>query len=178
MIVLFNKPYGVLSQFSDQKNRQTLKDYLDLPNIYAAGRLDKDSEGLLLLTDDGRLNQKLTNPKNKAFKTYLVQVENEINEKAIAQLQKGVLLKDGLTLPAKVERIEQPTWLWKRNPPIRERKSIPTSFILISIKEGKNRQVRRMCAAVGYPTLRLIRVNIGEYELGKLKPGEYKIISK
>jgi len=178
MIVLFNKPYGVLCQFTDEDGRETLKDYIDIPNIYAAGRLDKDSEGLLLLTDDGKLNNKLTNPKNKSYKTYLVQVENEISDEQIKQLEQGVMLKDGMTLPAIVKKIEQPNWLWNRVPPIRERKNIPTSFILISIKEGRNRQVRRMSAAVGCPTLRLIRTDIGEYKLDNLRSGEYKIIPK
>jgi len=178
MIVLFNKPFGVLTKFTDENGRETLANYIDIPNIYAAGRLDKDSEGLLLLTDDGKLNHQLTDPKSKSYKTYMVQVENDITNEQIKQLKKGVLLKDGWTLPAKVKKVSQPEWLWERNPPIRERKSIPTSFISISIKEGKNRQVRRMTAAVGCPTLRLIRTDIGKYTLGNLKTGEYKIIEK
>jgi 23S rRNA pseudouridine2457 synthase len=176
MVVLFNKPYGVLTQFTGQENDITLKDFIDIPNIYAAGRLDKDSEGLLILTDEGKLNQKITNPKAKKYKTYLVQVEGDITDKQLEQLRKGVFLKDGKTLPAKVKKVAQPDWLWPRTPPIRERKNIPTSFILLSIREGKNRQVRRMSAAVGCPTLRLIRVSIEDYQLNDLKPGEYKII--
>lgn len=176
LIVLFNKPYGVLTKFTDDSGRETLKNYIDIPGVYAAGRLDKDSEGLLLLTNDGILNHRLTDPKSKSFKTYLVQVEGLFSDEAVKKLQTGILLKDGLTLPAKVRQISEPKWLWERIPPIRKRQAIPTSWVEISIKEGKNRQVRRMTAATGFPTLRLIRSKIGDYELGQLKSGDYKII--
>jgi len=176
VIVLFNKPYGVLCQFSGEENDLTLKDYIEIKNIYAAGRLDKDSEGLLLLTDEGDLNHKLTSPKSKTYKTYLVQVEGDISVDAINQLKKGIMLKDGLTLPAKVKRVDQPSWLWPRVPEVRYRKSIPTSFIELSIREGKNRQVRRMCASVGFPCLRLIRTRIDVYSLEGIAVGKYKVI--
>lgn len=174
-ILLFNKPFNVLCQFTDdaefEAQRETLADYIDLPNFYAAGRLDRDSEGLLLLTDDGKLQHKISDPQHKLPKTYWAQVEGELTAHAIQQLQKGVRLKDGLTLPAKAKKIPQPNWIWPRNPPIRERQNIPTSWLELIITEGKNRQVRRMTAAVGFPTLRLIRVQIGPYKLGNLASG-------
>lgn len=170
-LLLFNKPYGVLSQFSDCDGHPGLAHYLKQPNIYAAGRLDHDSEGLLLLTDDGGLQSFISNPRYKLRKTYWVQVEGEITQPALAQLIRGVKLKDGVTRPASARLIEQPT-LWARNPPIRERKNQPTSWIELQISEGKNRQVRRMTAATGFPTLRLIRVAIGDWTLGNLLPGQ------
>jgi len=175
MIILFNKPFDVLCQFTDDQGRTTLADYIKQKNVYAAGRLDRDSEGLLLLTDDGKLQNKITDPKNKMEKTYWVQVEGEITEHAVSQLRKGVTLKDGLTKPAKAKIISQPADLWHREPPIRERKNIPTSWIQLSIKEGKNRQVRRMTAATGFPTLRLIRYSIGQWSIENINNGEYLI---
>ena len=175
-IILLNKPYDVLCQFTDEQGRATLADYIKEKNVYAAGRLDRDSEGLLILTDDGKLQNKITDPKHKLEKTYLAQVEGEVTSEAIHQLQKGLKLKDGMTRPAKARIIEEPEWLWPRTPPIRERKHIPTIWIELKISEGKNRQVRRMTAAVGFPTLRLIRWSIGEWELGGLQSGEYKLV--
>ena len=176
-IVLFNKPFQVLSQFSAEGDKTTLAEFIPLKGIYPAGRLDYDSEGLMLLTDDGRLQARITSPRYDKWKTYLVQVENLPDDEAIKRLQKGVALKDGLTRPAKVVRCDQPDWIWPRNPPIRQRKSIPTQWLRLSITEGKNRQVRRMTAAVGHPTLRLIRVAIDQWQLGDLAPGQYRVLT-
>lgn len=175
-LILFNKPYQVLSQFSDKENRATLADYISEKNVYPAGRLDYDSEGLLLLTEDGQLQQHIANPKYKLPKTYWVQVEGEENPDAIAQLSKGVILKEGKTQAAKVHSISPPD-LWQRHPPVRFRQSIPTHWLSITICEGRNRQVRRMTAAVKLPTLRLIRHRIGHWSLDQLQPGEFKRLS-
>lgn len=173
-IILFNKPFRVLSQFSDTEGRRTLADFLSAPEFRAAGRLDYDSEGLLLLTDNGQLQQQIANPRHKQWKTYLVQVEGELDDLSIAALCAPLKLKDGLTLPARARRIEPPA-LWPRHPPVRERKSVPDSWLELSIREGRNRQVRRMTAAVGFPTLRLVRQSVGDWGLGDIAPGEYRI---
>ncbi|MFK5984731.1 MAG: pseudouridine synthase [Pseudomonadota bacterium] len=176
MLILFNKPFNVLSQFTDKKNpvkRQTLSDFITIKGVYPAGRLDKDSEGLLLLTDNGKLQHQIAHPDHKQEKGYWVQIDGKINEHAIEQLIKGIPLKDGLTKPARAKVIEEPD-IWERHPPIRERKEIPTSWIELFIKEGKNRQIRRMTAAVGFPTLRLIRFQIGQWSLSNI--GAYKMI--
>jgi len=172
-LLLFNKPYEVLSQFTDDQGRKTLANYIDVPNVYVAGRLDYDSEGLLALTDSGPIQNFIANPKKKMPKTYWVQVEGEVTDEALSQLRKGVELKDGLTRPAKVKRISEPENLWPRNPPVRFRKNISTQWLELVIREGKNRQVRRMTAAVGFPTLRLIRYAIGQWNLQSIAPGEY-----
>lgn len=172
-LILFNKPFGVLCQFKDKDGRPVLADYISLPDVYPAGRLDHDSEGLLLLTDDGRLQQQISDPRWKQPKTYWVQVEGCITDEALVQLAKGVVLKDGLTLPATARRLEEPS-LWERHPPIRFRAHIPTSWIALTIHEGRNRQVRRMTAAVGFPTLRLVRVAIGPWHIDSLLPGEWR----
>lgn len=178
-LVLFNKPFHVLSQFTDERAshpRATLADWIDQPGVYPAGRLDYDSEGLLLLTDHGMLQHRIASPTNKMPKTYWVQVEGDLTDKALHKLCMGVELKDGVTRPAVAQRLEKPD-LWPRNPPVRFRKNVPTSWLALTITEGKNRQVRRMTAAVGHPTLRLIRVRIGDWTLGNLAPGEYRTVS-
>ncbi len=180
--ILFNKPYGVLSQFTDNgtagSTRPTLSSYIDVPDVYPAGRLDRDSEGLMVLTDDGRLQARISDPKFKLEKTYLVQVEGLPDDTALANLSKGVALKDGRTRPANVRRIDPPD-IWDRDPPIRIRKSIPDSWIEITISEGRNRQVRRMTAHIGHPTLRLIRWQIGNWSLQGLTPGNWiNVIAK
>lgn len=172
MLIALNKPYGVLCQFTDADGRRTLAEFVTQKDVYPAGRLDHDSEGLLLLTDDGGLAHKLTDPRHKQPKTYLVQVDGEVSDEAIGALRRGVMLKDGITLPAGVEHMGEPDWLWPRDPPVRFRKSVPTSWLSITLREGRNRQVRRMTAAVGFPTLRLIRVSIGGYALDGLAGGE------
>jgi len=173
-ILLFNKPYGVICQFSRDGLHPTLADYIAVPDVYPAGRLDTDSEGLLLLTDDGKLQHRITDPKHKLTKTYWVQVEGVPNQATLSQLHSGVRLKDGVTLPAEARLIDEPEGLWPRNPPIRERKAIPTSWIELTICEGRNRQVRRMTAAVGLPTLRLIRYAIGDWTLDGLASGQWE----
>lgn len=175
-LLLLNKPFRVLSQFRDSDGRATLADYITVPDVYPAGRLDYDSEGLLLLTDDGALQARIAEPRFKLAKTYLVQVEGEIDEPALAQLRAGVALKDGRTLPAQAEAIAIPD-LWPRNPPVRERKSVPDSWLKLTITEGRNRQVRRMTAAIGFPTLRLVRWQIGDWSLADLAPGQWQELS-
>lgn len=179
-IVLFNKPFQVLCQFTDEseKKRKTLADYIEIKEIYAAGRLDFDSEGLLVLTNDGKLQARIANPLYKLPKCYFVQVEGIPSHKALKELETGVKLKDGLTSPAVASIVDEPEWLWERTPPIRERKSIPTSWIKLTITEGKNRQVRRMTAAIGFPTLRLIRYSVGDWSIEGLANGLHTILSK
>jgi len=175
-LILFNKPYGVLPQFTDARSetaRPTLSAFIDVPRVYPAGRLDLDSEGLLLLTDDGRLQARISDPRHKMPKTYLVQVEGDPQEAALDQLRQGVRLKDGITLPAEVACIAPPD-LWPRDPPVRYRKTVPDRWISLTIREGRNRQVRRMTAAVGHPTLRLVRWRVGDWSLEGLQPGEWR----
>ncbi|MDR7102326.1 pseudouridine synthase [Croceicoccus sp. BE223] len=176
-LILFNKPFDVLSQFTDAGSegspRRTLSDFVPVPGVYPAGRLDRDSEGLMLLTDDGRLQARISDPRHKLPKTYLVQVEGEITDEALDRLRRGVRLKDGLTRPARATAIDPPA-LWPRDPPVRFRKTVPDGWLSLTITEGRNRQVRRMTAAVGLPTLRLVRWRIGDWALGGLPPGEWR----
>jgi len=175
-LILFNKPYGVLPQFTDVRSetpRPTLSAYIDMPGVYPAGRLDLDSEGLLLLTDDGALQARIAHPRFNMPKTYLVQVEGEPDEASLARLRRGLRLKDGMTLPAEAKRIDPPA-LWPRDPPIRVRKTVPDCWLALTIREGRNRQVRRMTAAIGHPTLRLVRWRIGDWAIDALRPGEWR----
>lgn len=175
-IVFFNKPYGVLSQFTPEGRWRGLRDFIPLPEVYVAGRLDADSEGLLLLTDDGRLQAQIAEPRHKLAKTYWVQVEGAPDAPALEHLRRGVRLRDFTTQPARASLIAEPTGLWPRDPPIRYRAAIPTSWLEVIISEGKNRQVRRMCAAVGYPVLRLVRAAIGQASVTGLAPGEWRVL--
>lgn len=176
--IIFNKPFEVLSQFTTDGDKKTLKEFIDIPYIYPCGRLDYDSEGLMLLTDDAKFQHQVSHPKHKMEKTYLAQVDGDINSEAIEKLKIGVDIKGEKTLPAKVRKAEKPSWLWERSKPVRFRKEIPTSWVEIKITQGMNRQVRKMCAAVGFPCLRLIRTQIGDYKLDNLEIGEFKSTSK
>ena len=173
-LILFNKPFRVLSQFRDSEGRKVLADFVDVPGVYPAGRLDYDSEGLLLLTDDGKLQSRISNPSSKVRKTYYVQVEGRSDDDQLDALASGVELRDGVARALSIDRHDEPDWLWERFPPIRRRKSIPTEWLELSIDEGRNRQVRRMTAAVGLPTLRLVRTAVGPWQLGELEPGRFE----
>lgn len=178
-LIAFNKPFGVLPQFTDRGSataRPTLSDFIDVPQVYPAGRLDRDSEGLLLLTDDGRLQARIADPRFKLAKTYLVQVEGDVDEESIVALRGGVVLNDGQTLPAEAEAIDPPA-LWPRDPPIRVRQTIPDCWLRLTLREGRNRQVRRMTAAVGHPTLRLVRWRVGEWSVEDLAPGQWREVA-
>lgn len=176
--IIFNKPFGVLSQFTDAgtagSGRPTLSAFIDVPGVYAAGRLDRDSEGLLVLTDDGRLQNRISDPKHKTTKTYWVQVEGEPEQADLQALRAGVQLKDGMTRPAGARRIGEPEALWPRDPPVRFRKTVPDCWLEITISEGRNRQVRRMTAAVGFPTLRLVRCRVGDWSIDGIEPGKWR----
>jgi 23S rRNA pseudouridine2457 synthase len=174
MLILLNKPYDVLCQFSGGDGRQTLADFVPVKGVYPAGRLDRDSEGLVVLTDDGQLQARIADPRHKLEKTYLAQVEGVVTEIALARLRVGVTLNDGPTLPAKARTVAEPDWLWPRVPPIRVRKSVPDAWVELTLREGRNRQVRRMCAAVGLPCLRLIRWRVGDWTLDGIAPGEWR----
>ena len=174
MLILFNKPFRVLSQFRDADGRATLGDYVDVPDVYPAGRLDYDSEGLILLTDDGKLQARISQPKARTRKTYLAQVEGAPTQEQLARLMRGVKLKDGVAKAVSARQIDEPAWLWDRDPPIRYRASIPDSWLEIVLTEGRNRQVRRMTAAVSLPTLRLVRYSVGDWTVDGLAPGEWK----